>query len=122
MRKHLLAALKPRSDRDANDIRYQFEFGITTDFERRLPATARTTSLTQHKHLNESFYPDCLTMLSLTEFAQLNCTKAAIVAKETNTDIKPHVIRFSQAVDSELVLGARATMDKVNRKGHSLAN
>jgi len=117
MRKHLLEALKPRSDRDANDIRYQFEFGITTDFERHLPATARTTSLTQHKHLNESFYPDCLTMLSLTEFAKLNCTKAA-----EHHDIKPHVIRFSQAVDSELVLGGHSTMDVVNRKGHSLAN
>ena len=77
MRKHLLAALKPRSERDANNIHYQFEFGVTTDFERRLPATARTTSLTQHKQLNETFYPDCLTMLSLREFANVNCTKAA---------------------------------------------
>lgn len=69
MREHLLDAL------NTSNIHYQFEFGTTTAFKRSLPATARTTSLTQHKHLNETFYPDCLTMLSLTEFAKLNCTK-----------------------------------------------
>jgi hypothetical protein len=69
MREHLLEAL------NTSNIHYQFEFGTTTAFKRSLPATARTASLTQHKQLNETFYPDCLTMLSLTEFAKLNCTK-----------------------------------------------
>jgi len=112
MREHLLEAL------NTSNIHYQFEFGVTTDFERSLPATARTTSLTQHKHLNESFYPDCLTMLSLIEFAKLNCTKEATENKEQ----LPHIIRFSQAVDSELILGFTSTMNKVDREGHSLPN
>jgi len=112
MREHLLEAL------NTSNSHYQFEFGVTTDFERSLPATAKTTSLTQHKRLNESFYPDCLTMLSLREFAKLNCTKEA---KEGNAN-DPHIIRFSQAVDAELILGFTSTMSRVERKGHGVAN
>jgi len=128
MREHLLEAL------NTSNIHYQFEFGTTTAFKRSLPATARTASLTQHKQLNETFYPDCLTMLSLTEFAKLNCT-AELINKEK--EAKEHTangahskpistpttsIRFSQAVDSELILGFTDKVAKVNREGHSLPN
>ena len=90
MREHLLEAL------NTSNIHYQFEFGITTAFKRSLPATAKTASLTQHKRLTETFYPDCLTMLSLTEFAKLNCTKAAAVNNKDDKgepkDDQAHVI------------------------------
>jgi hypothetical protein len=109
MREHLLEAL------NTSNGHYWFEFGTTAAFKRSLPAAARTTSLTQHKHLNETFYPDCLTTLSLAEFAQLDCTKVSDDKGKTQ-------IRFSQAVESELVLGATSTMTKVNRKGHSRSN
>lgn len=108
MRVQLLEAL------NTSNSHYQFEFGTTAAFKRSLPAAAATTSLTQRKQLNETFYPDCLTTLRLAEFAQLDCTKE--LNKAT------HQIRFSQAVESELVLGTTSTMTKVNRKGHSRSN
>jgi hypothetical protein len=102
---------------DIEDKHYSFQFGIRSHFDRYYPKTSSVSKITQKKKLNEFYYPDCLTTQSLRAFAGINCTAAAIedLKKGIKTP-KRHLIHFSQAVDSELILGYSSKVDLVDRR------